>query len=569
MKAVGYIRVSTDHQDLSRQESLIRQYCQKNNYCLTKIIGEKVSGAKKDRKSLAELLILDKSLADILVVSELSRLSREADYANVIFIINNILQNGLDVVFLDEESKVYKAGKSLDIIDIITLAIGAKTAADERVKIATRMKTGKTTKIQIEPYMYTGGTAPYGYKIIDNPLYHGQIDNIPAKRLITEDEYQMSNVRLVFQMVLNGTTLRDIAEHLNKSGTLTKQNKPFCETSISKMIKNPIYNGRRRFKGLPLVIKKIISDEDWNKAQICVSQNKIFKDIATSNFNPLKGIVFCPCGYALMLHQMSPRSGQKYYVLACCRKNNKEYRKKCRNMGIKSDVLFKSVWNCVKRSLTLTEYSEKSNKKSEQINTIITQLNQQLANNHKSMDNIKEEMRHIENAIIKVSDIPSLVDKYKIDYKKKQDEISSKEDSNKAIEEEITKNKQQLERIQKSQAYKQLHDMTDKEKSEIYKNVLDRVVYYSETMFTAFIVIDYKNGLQNIVVSKRHYNNLTLLLPTTFKFNKETRKVVIPLHKHDAKQPYNLDFIKEQEFSLAELSSSYDLEEWKINIDDK
>lgn len=569
MKAVGYIRVSTDHQDLSRQESLIRQYCQKNNYCLTKIIGEKVSGAKKDRKSLAELLILDKSLADILVVSELSRLSREADYANVISIINNILQNGLDVVFLDEESKVYKAGKSLDIIDIITLAIGAKTAADERMKIATRMKTGKTTKIQIEPYMYTGGTAPYGYKIIDNPLYHGQIDNIPAKRLITEDEYQMSNVRLVFQMVLNGTTLRDIAEHLNKSGTLTKQNKPFCETSISKMIKNPIYNGRRRFKGLPLVIKKIISDEDWNKAQICVSQNKLFKDIATSNFNPLKGIVFCPCGYALMLHQMSPRSGQKYYVLACCRKNNKEYRKKCRNMGIKSDVLFKSVWNCVKRSLTLTEYSEKSNKKSEQINTIITQLNQQLANNHKSMDNIKEEMRHIENAIIKVSDIPSLVDKYKIDYKKKQDEISSKEDSNKAIEEEITKNKQQLERIQKSQAYKQLHDMIDKEKSEIYKNVLDRVVYYSETMFTGFIVIDYKNGLQNIVVSKRHYNNLTLLLPTTFKFNKETRKVVIPLHKHDAKQPYNLDFIKEQEFSLAELSSSYDLEEWKINIDDK
>lgn len=569
MKAVGYIRVSTDHQDLSRQESLIRQYCQKNNYCLTKIIGEKVSGAKKDRKSLAELLILDKSLADILVVSELSRLSREADYANVISIINNILQNGLDVVFLDEESKVYKAGKSLDIIDIITLAIGAKTAADERMKIATRMKTGKTTKIQIEPYMYTGGTAPYGYKIIDNPLYYGQIDNIPAKRLITEDEYQMSNVRLVFQMVLNGTTLRDIAEHLNKSGTLTKQNKPFCETSISKMIKNPIYNGRRRFKGLPLVIKKIISDEDWNKAQICVSQNKLFKDIATSNFNPLKGIVFCPCGYALMLHQMSPRSGQKYYVLACCRKNNKEYRKKCRNMGIKSDVLFKSVWNCVKRSLTLTEYSEKSNKKSEQINTIITQLNQQLANNHKSMDNIKEEMRHIENAIIKVSDIPSLVDKYKIDYKKKQDEISSKEDSNKAIEEEITKNKQQLERIQKSQAYKQLHDMTDKEKSEIYKNVLDRVVYYSETMFTGFIVIDYKNGLQNIVVSKRHYNNLTLLLPTTFKFNKETRKVVIPLHKHDAKQPYNLDFIKEQEFSLAELSSSYDLEEWKINIDDK
>ena len=88
MKAVGYIRVSTGHQDLSRQESLIRQYCQKNNYLLTEIIGEKVSGAKEDRKSIPKLLNLEKSCADILVVSELSSLSREDDYTTVLFIIN-------------------------------------------------------------------------------------------------------------------------------------------------------------------------------------------------------------------------------------------------------------------------------------------------------------------------------------------------------------------------------------------------------------------------------------------------------------------------------------------------
>ena len=112
-------------------------------------------------------------------------------------------------------------------------------------------------------------------------------------------------------------------------------------------------------------------------------------------------------------------------------------------MGIKSDVLFKSVWNGVKRSLTLTEYSEKSNKKSEQIKDIIMQLNNQLTNNRNSIDNIKDEIHHIENAIINVSDIPSLVNKYKIDYTKKHDEITAKENSNKAIEEEIAKNKQQ------------------------------------------------------------------------------------------------------------------------------
>lgn len=86
-------------------------------------------------------------------------------------------------------------------------------------------------------------------------------------------------------------------------GLVTQHNKPFCETSISKIIKNPIYNGRRRFKRLDLQLEKIISDEDWNRAQVCVSENQLFKEKSTKNFNPLKGLVFCPCGYALMLHK--------------------------------------------------------------------------------------------------------------------------------------------------------------------------------------------------------------------------------------------------------------------------
>lgn len=51
---------------------------------------------------------------------------------------------------------------------------------------------------------------------------------------------------------------------------------------------------------MDLQIEKIIPDSDWNRAQVCISQNRLFKDSPTRNFNPLKGIVFCPCGYALM-----------------------------------------------------------------------------------------------------------------------------------------------------------------------------------------------------------------------------------------------------------------------------
>ena len=45
---------------------------------------------------------------------------------------------------------------------------------------------------------------------------------------------------------------------------------------------------------------------------------------------------------------------------------------------------------------------------------------------------------------------------------------------------------------------------TDREKSEVYKKVLSRVVYYSEDIFRGFIVISYKNGLENIVAVKKN-----------------------------------------------------------------
>lgn len=259
-RIVGYARVSTEKQDLERQKILIREYCSNNNYDLVKIISEKVSGAKKDRESINELLAVTKDTADMVIVSELSRISREKEYLTVLNTINDILENGLDVLFLDDTSKVYSAYTELDVIGIITLTIKAHSAAEERDKITARMRTGKLTKLNINPYMYTGSLVPYGFKVIDNPDYKGQKCNIPARRLMVIDESKTKDVQFIYQLVLNGTTLRDAAEEVNKLGLRTQLNKPFCETSISKMIKNPIYNGRRRFKGLnlPLMDKNYI-----------------------------------------------------------------------------------------------------------------------------------------------------------------------------------------------------------------------------------------------------------------------------------------------------------------------
>ena len=563
-KVVGYARVSTEKQDLERQKILIREYCADSGYELIKIISEKVSGAKKDRQSINELLDIDGSVADMVVVSELSRISRQKELMAVLNTINEILENGLYVLFLDDTTKIYSAYAELDMVDIITLTVKAHSAAEERDKITTRMKTGKLTKVSTNPYMYTGGVVPYGFKVIDNPKYEGQKNNIPAKRLMVLDESKSKDIHLIYQLVLNGTTLRDAAKEANRLGLITQQNKPFCETSISKMIKNPIYNGRRRFKNLDLEIEKIIPDEDWNRAQICVSKNQLFKGKATKNFNPLKGIIFCPCGYALMLHKMVKKNGSSYFVLACCKKNDKEYRSKCRNSGTTADSLLPTVWKCVKSTLLLSEYLTKTKSEVNRINSIIDSLEDKIIVLVEEISTHKKEMTRLAKAITLVT-VTGLIEQYQNEYIINEAKVNELEGKIQTVKNEITAYKDEINRVNTIKKDSELVNLTEQEKADIYKKVLSRVVYYSEDYFRGFIVISYKNGLENIVAINKTVFGYISPLPSSFGFNVDKRTITVQVSK---KQPSLKSFssgdIETREYNFKEMESNFDLKQWNI-----
>ena len=192
-RVVGYARVSTEAQDITRQIELITAYCSDRNYHLIKIIQEKISGARKDRKSLNELLDVDDAVADMIIVSELSRLSREDDILSVLSTINELLKQGVDILFLDKQDRIYKAGTILSLYDIITLSVEAKASADERYKIAGRMQTGLRSKLAEFSNMFAGGTVPFGYKVIHNPDY--KLNQTP-KNLLVVDAKEAEAVKL-------------------------------------------------------------------------------------------------------------------------------------------------------------------------------------------------------------------------------------------------------------------------------------------------------------------------------------------------------------------------------------
>lgn len=570
-RAIGYSRVSTEKQDLVRQEKLISEYCDSHDYILVDIIEEKVSGAKNevDRVGLMKLLSLQGNEADTIIVAELSRLSREDATLDVLNKVNSLLQKGFNVVFLDNEDKVYTAYSILSLFDIIRLGVEAEYSAGERKKITMRMKTGKYPKIQANPYMYVGGTAPYGFDIIDNPEFAGQKNDRPAKSIMVVNDVEMENVRLIYSWILDGMTVRDAAKKANEMGFITRENKPFCQTSISKIIKNPIYNGRRRFKGFNLETEKIISDEDWNLAQERLQKNRLYKGHGNKHFNPLKGIIFCPCGYGMMLHQMNSIRDGAYLTLHCCVRNRPEYGHKCKNSGIKAGVVFDAVWKCVKSVILEKEYKNKSNEQVKSYERIIATLKKQILDTNNTIKNLIADRDKIPDILLRLSNMNDvsvhLINTYKNKYTEFDKRIIENEKKKELLNQEISVYQQKIRDIKRVAILQELDNLDDIAKADIYKRVLSRVVYYSENQFSGFIVISFKNGIETIVITTGAKKRIVAQLPSTFKFDKEKKKIVVEI----IEKPHNVtnfDFQPSQykEYSIKELKDAFSVEEWRI-----
>ena len=570
-RAIGYSRVSTEKQDLVRQEKLISEYCDSHDYILVDIIEEKVSGAKNevDRVGLMKLLSLQGNEADTIIVAELSRLSREDDTLDVLNKVNSLLQKGFNVVFLDNEDKVYTAYSILSLFDIIRLGVEAEYSAGERKKITMRMKTGKYPKIQDNPYMYAGGTAPYGFDIIDNPEFAGQKNNRPAKSIMVANDVEMENVRLIYSWILDGMTVRDAAKKANEMGFITRKNKPFCQTSIAKIIKNPIYNGRRRFKGFNLKTEKIISDEDWNLAQERLQKNRLYKGHGNKHFNPLKGIIFCPCGYGMMLHQMNSIRDGAYLTLHCCVRNRPEYGHKCKNSGIKAGVVFDAVWKCVKSVILEKEYKNKSNEQVKSYERIIATLKKQILDTNNTIKNLIADRDKIPDILLRLSNMNSvsehLIDTYNNKYTEFDKRIIENEKKKELLNQEISVYQQKIRDIKRVAICQELDNLDDIAKADIYKRVLSRVVYYSENQFSGFIVISFKNGIETIVITTGAKKRIVAQLPSTFKFDKEKKKIVVEIiEKPHSVTNFTFQPSQYKEYSIKELKDAFSVEEWRI-----
>lgn len=245
IKAVGYVRVSTDSQvrhgySLDEQREEIVRYCNDQQYALLEIFSDEgVSGAKADedemtvaRDGLLDMLVYVKEMGvRYIVVLSTSRLWR-SDMVRVL-IHRELKKSNVDVKAIDRpQYSIYTQNPNevlvngmLELLDVY-----------ERLEIALKLKRGRIQKAKGGGY--AGGGIPFGYY-----CPHG------GKKLLIQQE-EAEAVQQVFQLkeLMPTLTLQKISDFMNLLGYTGKNGKDFNPMLVKRILdREDFYRGEYRY----------------------------------------------------------------------------------------------------------------------------------------------------------------------------------------------------------------------------------------------------------------------------------------------------------------------------------
>ena len=333
MKIAAYCRVSTEKEaqidSLEKQIEFFNEFTKKNGYELYKLYADEgISGKQiKHRKQFQQMMIDAKAKKfDKVVVKDVSRFARNT--VDLLQSVRELKSYGVQVDFLNN-GEVMEGGS-----EFILTILGAM-AQQESANMSKRVKFGKDITAQ-------KGRVPnlvFGY------------DKIPDERYtlkINEEEAKI--VKEIFESyVYKGIGTTKIAWNLNDRGIRTKKTKSkWVQTSIVRMLKNPIYTGRvtnkksevtdfitGTRKELPeeewIVVERpemrIISDELFNRAQELLEQRS--NEFKLNNKREkteyvFSTLIYCKhCGYSFRrIKRKYTADGPEYIRWVCSGRNS-------------------------------------------------------------------------------------------------------------------------------------------------------------------------------------------------------------------------------------------------------
>ena len=147
MNVVLLCRVSTNHQDYTRQINELTEYCNRQGWNIEKVFANKVSGAKKleERTEIIEMISYVRA-HDInkVVVLEISRLGRNT--LEALKVIQMLNEEGICLYVKNYNLETIINGKINPVASLICTIL-LEIASMERLTIAERMASGRNQYI--------------------------------------------------------------------------------------------------------------------------------------------------------------------------------------------------------------------------------------------------------------------------------------------------------------------------------------------------------------------------------------------------------------------------------------
>lgn len=301
-------RVSTkgqvDKNDIPMQKQSCREFAGRQpGWVIKKEFQEQgVSGFKisaSDRDAVQELkTAAERKEFDILLVFMFDRIGRIDNETP--FVVEWFIKHGIEVWSVNEGEQRMDSH-----VDKLMNYIRFWQANGESQKTSMRVKT--RLHQLVEEGMYTGGCAPFGYRLVKSGVV-----NKKGKELMTlePDPDEAPIVRMIFDKTVNeGYGSYVMAEYINSMNVRTHNGSKFQSNTIIRILKNPIYCGyyvRGGVKSKRIEELQIVTDRMFEEAQRILDQRKIKNTERTQmsqrskSATMISGNIYCAhCGQKL------------------------------------------------------------------------------------------------------------------------------------------------------------------------------------------------------------------------------------------------------------------------------
>ncbi|MGG6229363.1 recombinase family protein [Tenacibaculum sp. SDUM215027] len=329
MKAVAYIRVSTQDQSLERQYEDIRKFSFEKGIKLVEIFEDKISGFKTktdDRegfKKMEKFIEDNKDIQHILVL-EISRLGRKNnDIQNV---VEKYIEKGINIHIKDLNISTLEDSGERSIASEMMISLLGVIASNESRLLSSRISSGKMSRAR--------RNLAFGGKII------GYKKGEDGKPIIDEKEAPL--IERIFELASKDLGMRNISTIIE-----SEFGKKIAGGTLSGIIRNTFHKGERRYNDLILEVPAIVSKELWEKANESINSRKKFKSRTNIHTNIVQGKIKCICGNT-MHQKVIPKARIDIFI---CKDTN------CKN-SINRPWLFRMVKKVVERHAKKTKEKE-------------------------------------------------------------------------------------------------------------------------------------------------------------------------------------------------------------------